>query len=329
MKKFFLYSFKQRRFTILLISICLCLISLVTLMNASFVYDSRVVDFSPLPLFTGFAGLLATIVPIYEFNFKMNKITIDQLYSLPVKKEKIFLSKFFVGLLEIIIPFTINILFSLLIIVCKENIFHLVYLIPYYFCMLIAITLLYSIFSFVFTRANTIADGIINILFSIFLVVTISGTLSMMIDSLYIINFPIPYLLLNIPSDYFNRLFCNELGYKLSNEITFFFILFIVIAIGSFILFILLNKKEKSENAMQISDSYFSYKTMIPTYIFCLSCICGEMKDASIVPVILVFSFIFGYLLYALYLRNIKVKPKYIGILAICIIVGCFIGVIF
>jgi hypothetical protein len=53
-----------------------------------------------------FAIALGVIVP-FEFAFKMNNITANQAYSLPIKRERLYLTKFIFGFLEIVVPFTL------------------------------------------------------------------------------------------------------------------------------------------------------------------------------------------------------------------------------
>ena len=77
-----------------------------------------------------------------------------------------------------------------------------------------------------------------------------------------------------------------------------------VVAIVFFILFLILNKKEKSENSMQISESYFSYKTMIPYYAI----VCSAFSTDS--ALVLAFVFTGAYILYATYKRSFKLAKK-------------------
>ena len=85
---------------------------------------------APFAMFSIIAGFLATIIPIYEFGFKMNKISIDQMYSLPIKREKLYLSRFIIGFLEIIIPLAVSFIYCILVVISSEHMYTLIWFLP-------------------------------------------------------------------------------------------------------------------------------------------------------------------------------------------------------
>ena len=45
---------------------------------------------SPFYFLATIGALLSIFMPVYEFGFKMKKISVDQMYSLPIKREKLY-----------------------------------------------------------------------------------------------------------------------------------------------------------------------------------------------------------------------------------------------
>ena len=79
-------------------------------------------------------------------------------------------------------------------------------------------------------------------------------------------------------------------------------VLNIILGIGSFVLFVFFNKKEKAEDATQISNSWFSYKFFLPTYFFMIVL---YVSLNSITFDILIYLLIIGYIGYVIYRRTI------------------------
>ena len=102
------------------------------------------------------------------------------------------------------------------------------------------------------------------------------------------------------------------------------FIIFnFIVSIVAFVLSIVLVKKEKSEDSMQISNSWFSYKVMIPFYVFFISFMTGYTNTSIIVYLFILLG---GYILYVIYRRTIKIKWYDYCILASVVLVASLIG---
>ena len=168
MKKMFIYYFKKRFHIMLAITIILAIISWISFISNNYVYKTSdggiYPNNSPIPMLAFFAAALATIIPLFEFHFKMRKISIDQMYYLPIKREKLYLVKYLVGFVEIMIPMLIVFLLNLLFINLKENIFDIKYLFIFCGAMIPTILALYTTICFIYTRNNTFFDGLIILL---------------------------------------------------------------------------------------------------------------------------------------------------------------------
>ena len=84
---------------------------------------------------------VSIIVVLVEFSFKMNRIQAQQAYTFPIKREKLFLSRYLVGLFEIIIPFTVSFFVSALLVYNAETLYDSKYIFLYYPFALVALIL--------------------------------------------------------------------------------------------------------------------------------------------------------------------------------------------
>ena len=209
---------------------------------------------------------LCFIAPVLAYSFKMNKRGIDGFYALPLKKEKLYLVKTVVGLSMVLVPFTLAHFGGFFTLLLRENNpYEMSWYIPAYFGGVFFGVCMYGINAFLFTRANTVTDGIVFMLaYSLF-----------------------AYLLF----EYYEQLTDNYLKWWVEDSFTtaggatlffdgmenlicgysddFYIGAFIVPAlfggVGWFLLFFNL-RYEKGENAEQVSESWFGYKVIIPLY---------------------------------------------------------------
>ena len=105
------YYAKKRLNIVLLISIILITCGIV-LFREGFIYETVQTKLShcmnsPIKAIGVFSIILCYIVPLFEFSFKMRKVGIDEFYKFPITRRKLYLTKYIVGILEVIIPITI------------------------------------------------------------------------------------------------------------------------------------------------------------------------------------------------------------------------------
>ena len=292
-------------------------------------------DSSPILFITIMACILCTIIPIIEFSFKMSKISIDQMYSLPIKREKLYLAKFISGFIEVLIPVSVVFIFCLLKVLFSNHMYETIYFLPYFVCLILFMFFLYSTITFFFTRGNTVIDGIINVVLIIFVVELFSSTIDSMLWGNIRNYFDSGSCYLYSPISIISELFDNKLSAEAINKLHTMYdeyyytvrvnlttyeivsvIIFILIGIESTILFVLLNKKDKAEDSMQVSNSWFSYKVFIPVYMSLISLL---MMDGSEL-IGFVFLFVGTYIAYVVYRRSLKIKKWDIIVPVICFV---------
>lgn len=346
------YYIKKRLHVIAIISSILIILALI-LFRDGYYYTINRNDVeimrsqnNPIGYYAVFSSIILLVVPMFEFSFKMRKISVDEFYKFPIKKEKLYLVKFIIGYLEVIIPMTIFFLYTLLDISLSKHVFELNQYFIFYLLSIPFIFSAYSIISFIYCKCNTVYDGIINVVLVQFFFMAIAYVIGEILsnrdycDSLnlsyftcnnywlyFFIYSPITRLAVYYSSFMEGNDTLQNVIQLNSNEyiatiisMIFFFILGII----SVILLITLLKYEKSENSMDISNSWFSYKVMLPTFIIVLSSIITT--DAGAIFLILVI--IPAYIGYAIYRRNFKLKICDVVTIVSSIIAGLTMGAI-
>lgn len=348
MKNLFNYYFKKRFTVVLIITIICLVISTIALNEMRFIRNStywveglpgykgqeyievKVPGESPIGMISFFAAVLATIIPLFEFYFKMRKINVDQMYSLPIKRSKLFFVKYIVGLAEVLIPVTITFLYCVIWVGCSKHLFQMIYFLPFYFSLMLVSTIVYTIISFIYTRANTFFDGIILILMYLIILPIFMVT----IDEIFRTDFW-SYSFFYSPYFSITRIFeallkhKNLVGtphYELDfNEYMIYSIIinFITACCASF-LFFYLNPKDKAENAFERSNSLFAYKVIIPIVAAVSSMAFSYSTDYIITPIIMVLA----YLSLVVYHRSFKVPWKELVLMFGIIIAFAFMSLV-
>lgn len=324
MRRLLKYYFKRRILNISIFTLILLAVTISVLLNYSFEYNGSIY-YAPISMPAIFMVVLATIVPICEFSFKMNKTNIDSLYSMPIKRSKIHLSRYIIGISQIVIPFTISYGVLLVWIAVQANYYDYSYFIGFYFLLLLLGLIIYTIVIFVYTRANTIFDGIIFLLFYAVILEFVVSVVRNSVDAIHAWNY-----FMYSPFFTFCYIFNEKsLGnfidsYTITNaciSILAYFIISIVFAI----IYFKDIYSEMPENISQKSTSWFGYKTIIPIAEVFLSIY--TLANYSIVLYILVV--VGSYFLYVIYQRNFKIRMNNFIIYIASLLLGTGIGLLY
>lgn len=338
------YFLKRKYLFMGIVTAVLLLISFSNFHRKSFISEygiyNKITEYythvkGPATLDIGFiwegAILLCCFVPFFDFGFKMRKVNIDQMYSLPIKREKLYLAKFIVGFISILVPITVAYIDVVINVAFAKHMYDMIYFLPFYFALVFSMLILYSTTCFFFTRANTVVDGIVNVIAVMF-----AGCLFMgVLEEAFSIGDPlsnITWYPIYWVNEFFQAKLCEkhmplEIDYRIdySNEPYNYFGLAMMTLLGivSFVLFIYLNKKEKAENSMQVSNSWFSYKFFIPFYMSLLIMYL-ILQSAEFIAIILIA--IACYVAYIIYRRTIKIKKYDYIVLASCFVLAIILG---
>lgn len=225
-------------------------------------------------------GAMCFVVPALMYSFKMNRRSADAFYSLPIKREKLYLVKTLVGLILVFVPYTVAYAAGFLCVALRENFYDLIWYLPGYFGGILFGLSLYGVAAFSFSRANRVADGVIFIIFYVLIGLLIGGLINKI---QYEYDTP-PY---GVETNYFTPIGCfiqfsETLDFFIRDNRTMItippyssgytqweapmFISASLYAVAGFALLFLLPRFDKGEDAEQYSDSWFGYRVMIPLY---------------------------------------------------------------
>ena len=250
---------------------------------ASFRYDSGLACYAVL------LCVLCTVVPVMQFSYRMKQRSVDLWYSLPITRKQLVLVRTLAGLLLVFVPFTIAYWPGVAIVAMRCNElassvrgFHFQY-IHYLSCfaqMLLLGTCLFGVNAFLFTRGNSMFDGIFfilgwAILVPLFVVVLnddfafdfywqgASGRQTWVNSSLFFTYF-FTYSPVAWTGVAFEKLI--TVGAFFDNEFHFMVtsILGVLEGAAAYLALFLLADKDKSENVGQISSSRMGYKVLLP-----------------------------------------------------------------
>jgi len=293
MKKYFLYELKKNALSALIITVFACAIYLVGVLTANFEpieypYDNmggmRTIipnSLISIPLIT--LMVLCTLIPILMFSFKMSSRQADCFYSMPIRREKVYLVKSAVGLLLAVVPYTVAYWLGFVVTACKPNGFLLSAFVPVFFISLPLAVVLFGINAFVFTRANRPIDGVIFIA-----LYSCAGAMLMGSVFRFIASFSSEkvYSIYNYLGTDFSSWFTYSPLSWLTSKYTgiisrktptykFEWLLYLfagVTGAAAWAGLFLTARSEKAENAERVSDSWFGYKVLVPFYlVFALS----------------------------------------------------------
>lgn len=272
MKRYFVYELKKNFWTFVVLTAILTIVYVVTVSTAQFfyvdvqgnIYNST----SGIGTIYLLLGIISAVVPVLMYSFKMNKRSVDTFYALSIKREKMYLVKTLVGLFLVLTPYTIAYWLGFLTVVFRENYFRLVYYIPGYFVGVLFGICMYGIYSFAFTRANRIVDGIVFMIAYAFIGVLVAGVLDEISPNLCMYRLTLNFSSfggLTVFGNDINALICGQRDKFDCSAITYLYpILFA--AVSCFLMFFLL-KYEKGEEAEQTSDSWLGYRILLPVYM--------------------------------------------------------------
>lgn len=285
MRKYFLYELKKHLWTLVILTAAIALPNIITLGSAAMYWEvypeagggimERYITNPQWEWSIWGLLLLLFIVPTIVYSFKMTKRGVDGYYALPLKKEKLYFVATMVGLILVLVPFTVSYWGGFIaLLVRPDNPYDMVYFLPTYLGVVFFAVFLYGINAFVFTRANRTSDGVIFMLAYAFIGMLAYEYVWYVYKSNYGHGLHFSY---SVQSAFTFGCGILEFTQEMSDLIThgtgnfdcLGLWLGVAIAAGTLCYFLLFKLLcyEKGENAEQNSDSWFGYKTLIPAYV--------------------------------------------------------------
>lgn len=278
MKRYFRYEFvKNLKMLGLLTAIC-SVVYVVTMASSRLIAPGGANRpwTSQIGVVYTLLGILSFVVPALMYSFKMNKRSADVFYSLPLKREKIYLVKTLVGLILVLLPYTVAYFLGFITVALRENYYRLLWYLPGYFGGLFFGICMYGVSAFAFTRANRVIDGVIFMGFYALVGMVVGYAAWQMINQNAaevkeaLESFSPVVCLSKWGGNIDSLLRGNEASWNLP-----MFLFPFLFAAAGYAAFFFLIRYEKAENSEQNSDSWFGYRTMIPVYTALLIVISG------------------------------------------------------
>lgn len=292
MKKYFWCEFKRNKNALIVLTALCAVLACVIAFNLDLLrerplYVNGVIvngqyAVSPrgdggIAFYCGMLIVLCGFVPAYIYSFKMKKRSVDAHYSLPMRREGLYFVKTLIGLILTFVPYTVAFFMGTAVVAMRENLYEMQYLFLYYLFSLPLGVLLYGFYAFIFTRANTVGDGVVFMLAWTFVVELV---LCVILELFRYWGFQAALPFLN-DGDAFGMchlsigLFvqiadvCGDLlRSATTGSVSLHTVAFAILSgAGAWALLFLSLKKEKAENAEQISSSWWGYRILIPVYL--------------------------------------------------------------
>ncbi len=351
-KNYLAHRLKETGLTTLVFSLISAIITLaVTIESANYYYT-----YKGYPEYKGetgiyilatILGIFCTIIPILETSGFKNRRNLDTICFLPISRFKLALAHYVSGFVQVAVIYTVSFVTSAFCLINHAEHFTLAYLPLYYLLSLLIGLIMYSVFMFIFGRANTVVDGVIfcvlwmfalwiaaGVSFSIF-EAYLEGSFSTEIEPDVLVLIPqveglydfceymldlSEWLIVYVPVNNLTVIFqylmekpADEYSIELMNGIisqAYMFAVWGAIGLASAYGYFKNFISCKVESAGEISNSAFGYKLLIPLYGYC--CLIFDLG--------LSFNIMFWAMMivgYAIYRRGMKFKRSDIIALAV------------
>lgn len=225
--------------------------------------------------------VMSILAPILQFSTFKRRKNLDMWYALPISRRNIGLVHYVTGFLMVLIPFTACFLQNILLLIINGAASHLYLppLIPFYFLAVFAGFIMYSVYCFAFNQANAVVDGVINIVLWTFILPMVCFCFAVFSGN----NRLFDLLDITIATPVFSPVICitnaaeNTMRAAYGTDLADYFrdmlnprgvgfIINTLAGIGAAIGQLLIFGKRPTEQAQEVSDSYFCYRVIIPTY---------------------------------------------------------------
>ena len=220
-------------------------------------------------------ALACYIIPIFMNAYRYNKKLANRNYSCPISRFALFNVNYLVGLINIITFYTVFYFLGMLIVAIKLPAYAIVYYIPLYFVILLIGICVYTLNYFIASRANTVIDAVIFIIMYTFVFSMIVGVVQDLFPASYKVNEKfITFSEFAQWGDAYNKCIATNKSLMIVDDSIITFVVLPIVAITSYVLLMIMAKKESAENASEISNSYFGYRVLNPVYMTCAIALC-------------------------------------------------------
>jgi len=349
-KKYFKYEMRRMLLPLIVITVICTLIAAVPAMLTDFEARTLLSGGTRAPLIwipQLLLGILCLAVPMLMFSFKMSQKQVDSMYSMPISRTNLYFVKALVGLILVLVPYTVAYWLAFMATALSANSFALVWFLPLFFASIPIAIALFGFVAFVFTRANRKFDGLawvvcycgalaLVVAWIVFLVARSTPTLSLSDSWLWVILSFIAYVPLILTSNHFQHMIHDAPDMWTLRNGTMMqqypiwwlsFALWGVIGAAAWFGLLWSAKKQKAENAGRVSDSWFGYRTLIPySLVFSIAMLVDLRGPLAFI--FIVQSVVSGAIAYFIFRRSVHLKTEDLIIGGSAIFLGVVLSLI-
>lgn len=279
-----------------------------------------------LGFFVAFSAILTTLLPMLELSCFNNRKYLDSAFSFPISRISLISVNLINGFLQFLAAYSISFIwYAIMLIPCADKISYPA-LWSFFFISLLCSLFYYSVNAFFFSVCNSSVDGFLTAAAWQFIVGLALFTFDDMIggnfeevSALNLLWMPLVQI-----CDYFTtvskgrRIAIPDLGtdnpYAMMIYLIVIPILTVLFVAGILYFF----NKRRAESAGEISNTPFSYKTLLPVSTGML--LYWSIDAPEILPIL---ALIFATVGYIVYRRSVKLKIFDIVVIAACFV--CFL----
>ena len=260
--------------------------------------------------------ILSYVTPVFSFRIFKCRRNLDCLFALPISRRALAVIHYFVGLIILLVPFSLSYLTNFLLLLRYSAFLELEYTVPCYFLCVFACVVMYTVFVFVFNEGNTVGDGIWLMLLWTFICACVAGAINVFVEEIlgkynrysYTVSFGIIfYCIWSIVQRYNLFVIGGTRSYDVTLEtIINYQLLWLALAVAAFVLFLLFFDSKRTEKTEEITDSYFGFRVLVPLYAI-TGMMAFEVWDEPIFWAIIEALAFAGY---AVYRRGLRYKRR-------------------
>lgn len=288
------------------------------------------------------------IIPIIQNGYKMNKRKVDRVYALPISKRVLAHAKMVMGLLEIIISYTILYWFGFIVVVIKQPQFQFRYYIPLYFIILLFAIIVYIFNFFISSRANTIFDAILLVILWSFVFLVIANLIQLFIEFFAIFSSDgfekvdkldvqcIPIFPFVEYGNFYNDWIVSRItDYRVTLYYTtdnpfqaigiFSFIFYPILGVISYLGLYIMSSKDKGEMAEEITSGIFGYQPLMALYLLYIVI----LSVVELQYILFAIGITMYLVLDVIHQRKFKMNKNSLVIMVVTVMIGIVLGIFF
>ena len=291
---------------------------------------------------TALLAVLCTVTPVMQFSYRMKKRSVDLWYSLPLSRTRLAAVKTVGGLVLTLVPYTVGFWLTVIVVAARGAHFAFEWYPALYFLSVVFGAGLFGVNAFLFTRGNTIGDGIVFLvlwgaLLPMFVFLTQAGFYAYNTDvylrdpsfediavSLF------TYSPIAVGTDVFDILIRNNVmqtGEVLAHGEKVMLAVALPVgaveSVAAYVALFLRAERDRAENVGQISSSPMGYKVLIPVYGALMGAMGRLMYvDGVFVLLLLALTLIGELVLYFAYRRSFRLKRADIISVAVSLVIA-------